>query len=114
MADKPVIAVCEDDADIRELLAAYLTTSGFTVETTGDAIGLNDVLSNGSVALVVLDWVLPGENGLAVCRRLRAAGGPPIGLADATALVEALSRPSRTWSEECSPKQKCSAGIWPA
>lgn len=78
MAGAPIVAVCEDDADIRELLAAYLAVQGFAVETAGDAKALDRVLANVKVSLVVLDWMLPGENGLSICRRLRASGGPPV------------------------------------
>lgn len=78
MTGNPVIAVCEDDADIRELLAAYLVASGYQVLTAGDAVALDTLLATSPVSLVVLDWMLPGENGLAICRRLRAGGGPPI------------------------------------
>lgn len=78
MVDKPVIAICEDDADIRELLAAYLVASDFAVATAGDAAALDAILAASPVSLVILDWMLPGENGLAICRRLRVAGGPPV------------------------------------
>lgn len=78
MADNHLIAVCEDDADIRELLAAYLTSNGFRVETAPDADALDKVLAAQAVSLIILDWMLPGESGLSACRRIRAAGGPPI------------------------------------
>lgn len=78
MADKPVIAICEDDADIRELLAAYLVASDFAVAAARDAAELNTVLATSPVSLVILDWMLPGENGLAICQRLVATGGPPV------------------------------------
>ncbi|WP_308813917.1 response regulator transcription factor [Sphingomonas sp. GV3] len=78
MPDQPLIAVCEDDADIRELLAAFLAANGFTVATARDGAALDAVLAQRRVALVVLDWMLPGEDGLAICRRVRAGGGPPV------------------------------------
>lgn len=74
----PVIAVCEDDADIRELLAAFLTANGFTVETAGDTQGLDAILARRPTSLIILDWMLPGESGFDACRRLRAAGAPPV------------------------------------
>lgn len=76
--EPPHIAVCEDDADIRELLAAFLAANGFTVETARDATGLDAVIARRPISLVVLDWMLPGEDGLSICRRLRASGGPPV------------------------------------
>ncbi len=78
MADHPLIAVCEDDADIRELLAAFLAANGFAVATARDGAALDAVLAQRTVALVVLDWMLPGEDGLSICRRIRASGGPPV------------------------------------
>lgn len=78
MADHATIAICEDDPDIRELLAAYLKANGFEVATGGSAAALDKILAERSVALIILDWMLPGENGLSACRRLRASGGPPI------------------------------------
>lgn len=78
MPDQPPIAVCEDDADIRELLAAFLAANGFAVATARDGAALDAVLAKRTVALVVLDWMLPGEDGLSLCRRIRAGGGPPV------------------------------------
>lgn len=78
MPDRPLIAVCEDDADIRELLAAFLAANGFAVATARDGAALDAVLAQRTVALVVLDWMLPGEDGLSLCRRIRAGGGPPV------------------------------------
>lgn len=78
MPDEPLIAVCEDDADIRCLLAAFLNANGFAVETARDGGELNAVLIRRSVALIVLDWMLPGEDGLSICRRLRQADSPPV------------------------------------
>lgn len=78
MPDQPLIAVCEDDADIRELLAAFLAANGFAVATARDGAALDAVLAQRTVALVVLDWMLPGEDGLSICRRLQAGGGPPV------------------------------------
>ncbi len=78
MPDQPLIAICEDDADIRELLAAFLSANGFTVATARDGAALDAVLAHRRVALVVLDWMLPGEDGLSICRRVRAGGGPAV------------------------------------
>ena len=78
MPDQPLIAVCEDDADIRELLAAFLAANGFAVATARDGAALDAVLFQRRVALVVLDWMLPGEDGLSICRRNRSGGGPPV------------------------------------
>ncbi|MGU3537980.1 response regulator [Methylobacterium sp. A54F] len=79
MSEPPVIAVVEDDADIRTQLAAYLDGEGFRVVGLDGGASLDRLLAAGAPPdLIVLDWMLPGEDGLSICRRLRAAGGPPI------------------------------------
>jgi two-component system, OmpR family, phosphate regulon response regulator OmpR len=67
------IAVVDDDARIRELLRRYLTQEGFEVLLAEDSKALNRVLTRETVDLIVLDLMLPGEDGLSICRRLRAA-----------------------------------------
>jgi two-component system phosphate regulon response regulator OmpR len=75
----PKILVVDDDARLRDLLSRYLTGQGFQVATLADARDLDRKLQRDPPHLVVLDLMLPGEDGLAVCRRLRAAGeGVPI------------------------------------
>ena len=68
------IVVVDDDARIRDLLRRYLTQEGFEVLLAEDAKALNRLLTRETVHLIVLDLMLPGEDGLAVCRRLRGAG----------------------------------------
>jgi two-component system OmpR family response regulator/two-component system phosphate regulon response regulator OmpR len=73
------IYVTDDDAGIRELVAEYLAAQGYRVETAGDAQELDALLAKAWPDLVVLDWMMPGEDGLSVARRLRAQPGfPPI------------------------------------
>ena len=67
------ILVVDDDQRIRDLLRRYLTQEGFDVVQAEDGKSLNRVLLRDSVDLIVLDLMLPGEDGLAICRRLRAA-----------------------------------------
>src|SRR5947208_4230411 len=67
------IAVVDDDARIRDLLRRYLTQEGFEVLLAEDAKALNRLLTRETVHLIVLDLMLPGEDGLSICRRLRAA-----------------------------------------
>lgn len=66
------ILVVDDDIRMRELLQRYLTEQGFHILTAGDAREMNQVLESEHVDLLVLDLMLPGEDGLAICRRLRA------------------------------------------
>ena len=67
------ICVVDDDARIRDLLRRYLSQEGFEVLLAEDAKALNRVLTRETVNLIVLDLMLPGEDGLSICRRLRAA-----------------------------------------
>lgn len=73
------IYVTDDDPGIRELLAEYLTTQGYTVHTADNAVALDILLATRLPDLLILDWMMPGEDGLSVARRLRGQPGfPPI------------------------------------
>jgi two-component system OmpR family response regulator/two-component system phosphate regulon response regulator OmpR len=77
--EKELVYVTDDDAGIRELVAEYLAGQGYAVETAADAVALEQLLAAKTPDLVVLDWMMPGEDGLSVARRLRAQPGfPPI------------------------------------
>jgi DNA-binding response OmpR family regulator len=77
--EKDLIYVTDDDPGIRELVAEYLTGQGYAVETAEDAVALDRLLAVRLPGLLVLDWMMPGEDGLSVARRLRAQPGfPPI------------------------------------
>ncbi|GJD46710.1 MULTISPECIES: response regulator [Methylobacterium] len=79
MPDSITIAIVEDDDDIRIQLTGYLEGEGFRVVGVDGGAGLDRLLAAGPAPdLIVLDWMLPGEDGLSICRRLRAASGPPI------------------------------------
>ncbi len=67
------ILVVDDDSRIRDLLRRYLTQEGFEVYQAEDGKALNRILLRETVDLIVLDLMLPGEDGLSICRRLRAA-----------------------------------------
>ena len=67
------IVVVDDDARIRDLLRRYLTQEGFDVLLAEDGKALNRMLTRENIDLIVLDLMLPGEDGLSICRRLRAA-----------------------------------------
>jgi len=72
------IAVVDDDREIRDLLAGFLAGNGYCATTAADARAMDKVLAENRIHLVVLDIMMPGEDGLSVCRRLRAASGPPV------------------------------------
>ena len=67
------ILVVDDDARIRDLLRRYLTQEGFEVMIAEDSKALNRILLRETVDLIVLDLMMPGEDGLSICRRLRSA-----------------------------------------
>ena len=67
------ILVLDDDARIRDLLRRYLSQEGFEVALAEDGKALNRIMLRDAVDLIVLDLMMPGEDGLSVCRRLRAS-----------------------------------------
>jgi two-component system OmpR family response regulator len=73
-----VILIVEDDRDIRDLLADFLKREGFAVEVAEDGTAADRILARLVPDLVVLDLMLPGEDGLSICRRMRARGATPI------------------------------------
>ena len=74
----PRILVVDDHRKIREPLAALLRRAGFDVRVADGANAMHLVLRHTPVDLVVLDVMLPDGDGFALCRELRAAGGPPV------------------------------------
>src|ERR1700741_5010653 len=74
---KTRILVVDDDLRMRDLLVRYLGGEGYEVKAAPDAAATDKLLARERYDLVVLDLMLPGEDGLAVCRRLRAQGGSP-------------------------------------
>jgi len=73
-ATTPKILVIDDDPRLRDLLVRYLSEQGFAVQALPDAREIDKKLQRDPPHLVVLDLMLPGEDGLAVCRRLRGSG----------------------------------------
>ncbi|MCV2216249.1 osmolarity response regulator transcription factor OmpR [Thauera sp. Sel9] len=67
------VLLVDDDARLRELLSRYLQEQGFAVKAVSDAPMMDRALHREHFDLMVLDLMLPGEDGLAICRRLRAA-----------------------------------------
>ena len=78
MPDQTRLLVVDDDADIRELLSAYLARYDMTVETAADGAGLFEKLDYAHFDLIILDIMLPGEDGLSLCRRLRGTSAIPV------------------------------------
>ena len=72
------VLVVDDDAEIRDLLAEYLTRNGFRVTVAGDGREMRRMLDVSRVDLIVLDVMMPGEDGLSLCRDLRARSNLPV------------------------------------
>jgi two-component system phosphate regulon response regulator OmpR len=68
------IIVVDDDARLRDLLNRYLTEQGYAVRVVHDAAGMDRQLARERYNLMILDLMLPGEDGLSICRRLRGGG----------------------------------------
>ena len=66
------ILVVDDDLRLRQLLDRYLSDQSFAVKVVPDSAGMNRAMERERFDLIVLDLMLPGEDGLAICRRLRA------------------------------------------
>ena len=78
MTPKPQIAVVDDDREIRTLLCDFLNKNGYQSVGLVDGASLDRHLLRNTVDLVVLDVMLPGEDGFSICRRLRDKSSVPI------------------------------------
>jgi len=90
MTETPHILIVDDDREIRDALARYLEKQGWRISKAEDAAVARRMMKSAAIDLVVLDVMMPGEDGLSLCRELRAAGDLPVILL--TALVEETER----------------------
>src|SRR5580692_2411291 len=74
----PNILVVEDDRETRALIAKYLRTNACNVTTANDGREMSRALTDHRVDLVILDVMLPGEDGLSLCRKIRTESQIPI------------------------------------
>jgi two-component system, OmpR family, response regulator len=72
------ILIVDDHREIRDLVSRALTKEGFRVSTAADGRAMQKVLADGRIDLILLDLMLPGEDGLSLCRKLRADSNVPI------------------------------------
>ena len=74
----PRIIVVDDDADLRTLIADFLSANGMDVASAGNGVEMDALMAERRFDLVVLDLMMPGEDGLSILRRLRKPGGPGV------------------------------------
>lgn len=86
------ILVVDDDQGIRELVSGYLENNGFKVSTAGDSKQMFTLVGKVPIDLIVLDLMLPGEDGLSAFRRLRDQARPPIPVLMLTARSDDVDR----------------------
>ena len=72
------ILVVDDDAEIRNLLGEYLHKNGYNPTVVPDGRAMWDALARDQVDLIVLDLMLPGDDGLTLCRKLRSRSDTPV------------------------------------
>ncbi len=90
MSREPHILIVDDHREIRDAVSRYLQRNGFRASVARDAVEMDEKLRAGRYDLIVLDVMMPGEDGISVCRRLGAEGSMPILLL--TALGEETDR----------------------
>lgn len=78
MNTEPHILIVDDNREIRELLARYLEKNGMRTRAASDAKAARKELADWSIDLMVLDIMMPGEDGLSLCRQIRSEGKIPI------------------------------------
>ena len=78
MQGGPHILIVDDHREIRDLVSRALTKEGFRVSSAADGRAMRKVMADGSIDLILLDLMLPGEDGLSLCRTLRAESNVPI------------------------------------
>ncbi len=78
MEEQPHILVVDDHSEIRELVQRFLSDHGYRVSTAPNGIHMRRVLADAAIDLIVLDLMMPGEDGLTLCRNLRADSDIPV------------------------------------
>jgi two-component system OmpR family response regulator len=78
MTKIPQILIVDDDVELRGQIVAYLEQHGLLVSQASGAAQMDERLKGGDIDLVVLDVMMPGEDGLSICRRLIDGGGPAV------------------------------------
>ncbi|MDD5036256.1 MAG: response regulator [Methylococcaceae bacterium] len=90
MTSSPHILIVDDDRELRQLLTGFLSRHGYRVDAAADGRTMVKLMQAARFDLLVLDLMLPGEDGLTLCRNLRAASNLPVIML--TALAEETDR----------------------
>ena len=69
---EPRVLIVDDDEGLKQQIASYLENNGYRVETARDAPTMDHALAQSTFDVVILDLMMPGEDGLSICRRLSA------------------------------------------
>ena len=78
MSTAPHILVVDDHREIRDLVSRALAKEGFRISTAADGKAMRKVLADSRIDLILLDLMMPGESGLALCREVRSTSSIPI------------------------------------
>lgn len=78
MKTEPHILIVDDNREIRELLSRFLVKEDYRTSVAQDGREMRKILKDGNIDLIILDLMLPGEDGLSLCRELRADSDIPI------------------------------------
>ncbi|WP_313808817.1 response regulator, partial [Sphingobium sp.] len=78
MSERPHLLLVDDERSIREPLAQYLSRNGFRVTAVEDAANARMRLNANAIDLVILDIMMPGEDGLSLCRHIRETSEIPV------------------------------------
>ena len=98
------VLIVEDDPVVVETLTTYLEHAGFDVIATGDGADGLARAQSPDVAMVILDWMVPGMNGPEVCRRLRAVSSVPVLMLTARTAEDDRVRGLETGADDYVPK----------
>ena len=79
------ILIVDDHKDIREPLAQYLKKNGFRASQAANGLKMDQIINGSAIDLIILDVMMPGENGLEICRRVRETRDIPVILLTAMA-----------------------------
>lgn len=92
MEQVPHITIVDDHREIRELVKKYLVLQGYRVSVAENGTALRRLVDTGAPDLIVLDIMMPGDDGLTLCRELRTRSGPSIPIIFLTAKADETDR----------------------